>query len=250
MSTDFLDFDIDNMYFDSPLPETAEKLIDDAAEHYGEETAELLLLRAYLLAPEHLSTMVALYRYYYYQHRLGDALTVVENAIRTSARELHLVDDWRIVTPIEVAAGAYKSVGLVRFYESVFSTCTDPCPKLDFALPLKSHRAKGFHAPDNPDQPYAVWMRASISLLNPDQGAVLGCELSLIPLKGKIVEELTLPEQSAVCLAQVRLIANTCPVFLNHGNLPPDNFLCLFWREQEIMRRSKAGAKLAHPVIT
>ncbi len=116
MSTDFLDFDIDNMYFDSPLPEAAEKLIDDAAEHYGEETAELLLLRAYLLAPEHLSTMVALYRYYYYQHRLGDALTVVENAIRTSARELHLVDDWRIVTPLEVAAGAYKSVGLVRFY--------------------------------------------------------------------------------------------------------------------------------------
>jgi len=116
MNTDFLDFDVDNMYFDTPLPERAEQLIDEAAEHYGEDTAELLLLRAYVLAPEHLSTLVALYRYYYYQHRLGDALTVVENAIRVSARELHLVDDWRIVKPLEVAAGAHKSVGLVRFY--------------------------------------------------------------------------------------------------------------------------------------
>jgi len=116
MNTDFLDFDVDDMYFDTPMPEQVEQLIDAAAEHYGEEMAELLLLRAYLLAPEHLSTMVALYRYYYYQHRLGDALTVVKNAIRISARELHLVDDWRLVTPIEVAAGAYKSVGLVRFY--------------------------------------------------------------------------------------------------------------------------------------
>ena len=116
MSADFLDFDVDNMYFDTPLPKQAEQLIDAAADHYGEEKAELLLLRAYLMAPEHLSTMVALYRYYYYQHRLADALTVVENAIRISARELHLVDDWRNVTPLELAAGAYKSVGLVRFY--------------------------------------------------------------------------------------------------------------------------------------
>ncbi len=116
MSTDFLDFEVDDMYFDTPLPEMAEQLIDEAAELYGEEKAELLLLRAHLLAPEHLSTMVALYRYYYYQHRLADALTVVESAIRVSARELHLIDDWRKVTPLEVAAGAHKSVGLVRFY--------------------------------------------------------------------------------------------------------------------------------------
>ncbi len=116
MSTDFLDFDVDNMYFDTPLPRQAEWMINEAAERYGEEEAELLLLRAYLMAPEHFSTMVALYRYYYYQHRLEDALTVVENAIRVAARALHLVDDWRMVTPLEVAAGAYKSVGLVRFY--------------------------------------------------------------------------------------------------------------------------------------
>ena len=116
MSTDFLDFDVDNMYFDTPLPDLAEQLIDEAAQRYGEETAELLLLRAYLMAPEHLTTMVALYRYYYYQHRLADALTVVNNAISISARELHLTDNLRAVTPLEVAAGAHKSVGLVRFY--------------------------------------------------------------------------------------------------------------------------------------
>jgi tetratricopeptide (TPR) repeat protein len=116
MSTDFLDFDIDNMYFDTPLPEKAEALINEAAEEYGSELSELLLLRAYLLAPEHLTVMVALYRYYYYQCRLEDALTVVMNAIRTSGNELHLNHDWRKVTETEVAAGAYRSVGIVRFY--------------------------------------------------------------------------------------------------------------------------------------
>lgn len=116
MNTDFLDFDVDDMYFDAPLPEEAERLIDDASNHYGEECAELYLLRAYMLAPEHLSTMVALYRYYYYQHRLTDALVVVENAIRVSARGLSLNDDWRSVTPTQVAAGAHRSIGLVRFY--------------------------------------------------------------------------------------------------------------------------------------
>jgi tetratricopeptide (TPR) repeat protein len=116
MSTDFLDFDVENMYFDTPLPEKAEQLINEAADLYGTETAELYLLRAYVLAPEHLSTMVALYRYYYYQHRLDDALAVVENAIRISARELHLSPNWEEVLPLAVAAGAHKSVGLVRFY--------------------------------------------------------------------------------------------------------------------------------------
>lgn len=116
MSTDFLDFDVDDMYFDAPLRKDAEALINEAAEAYGTDKAEILLLRAFMLAPEHLSVLVALYRYYYYQHRLGDALVVVENAIRVSARELHLAGDWRAVRPIEVAAGAHRSVGLVRFY--------------------------------------------------------------------------------------------------------------------------------------
>ncbi len=116
MSSDFLDFDIDDMYFEKPLAAEAENLINRASDEYGTEQAEMYLLRAFLIAPEHLSTLVALYRYYYYQHRLDDALHVVQLAIRISARQLHLHEDWRDVNSESVAAGAHRSVGLVRFY--------------------------------------------------------------------------------------------------------------------------------------
>ena len=116
MSTDFLDFEIDSMYFDSPLDQEVDSLINQASESYGTEKAELLLLRAYLMAPEHLSVLVALYRYYYYQHRLTDALIVADKAIKSAAKELHIGDNWKTVRPLEVAAGAFRSVGLVRFY--------------------------------------------------------------------------------------------------------------------------------------
>ena len=113
---DILDLDIDSMYFESPLPDEVEGLINRASEKYGESEAELLLLRAFFKAPDHLTVLVALYRYYYYQIRLDDALKVAEYTIAAAAKSLHLQQDWRIVKPLEVAAGAHKSVGLVRFY--------------------------------------------------------------------------------------------------------------------------------------
>lgn len=116
MSSDFLDFDVDDMYFDKPLHPEAEKMINEAAEQYGTEHSEMLLLRAFFIAPEHLSVLVALYRYYYYQHRLEDALRVVELAIRVSARQLRVHENWQDVNSESVAAGAFRSVGLVRFY--------------------------------------------------------------------------------------------------------------------------------------
>ena len=116
MSTDFLDFEIDNMYFDAPLDQEVASLISQASEFYGTDKAELLLLRAYLMAPEHLSVLVALYRYYYYQHRLTDALIIADKAIKAAAKELHIGDNWKTVRPVEVASGAFRSIGLVRFY--------------------------------------------------------------------------------------------------------------------------------------
>ena len=116
MNSDFLDFEIEDMYFDKPLDEKAEQLINQASEMYGTDKAELLLLRALVLSPEHLSVLVALYRYYYYQHRLDNALRIVQMALRVSARQLFINEDWRIVESHAVAAGAYQSVGLVRFY--------------------------------------------------------------------------------------------------------------------------------------
>ena len=71
---DLLQFDQTTLYYVDPLPAGIEPLLLDAAACYGEAQAEALLLRAYFLAPEQLVVLVALYRYYFYQHRLDDAL--------------------------------------------------------------------------------------------------------------------------------------------------------------------------------
>ena len=73
---DLLDFSDCKLYFEEPMPAEAERLIAQAASEYGEPGAEMALLRAHLLAPENLSVLVGLYRYYFYQHRLDDALVV------------------------------------------------------------------------------------------------------------------------------------------------------------------------------
>ncbi len=116
MSSNFLDLDIDSLYFDAPIPAQVEALIKQASECYGTAEAELLLLRAYLLASENLTVIVALYRYYYYQHRLDDALVIAQRALDVSGRSIYLAPDWRQITAHDVAGGAFKSVGLVRFY--------------------------------------------------------------------------------------------------------------------------------------
>ena len=70
---DLLDFNGEAMYFDEPVTPRVEALLAQAAEHYGagpEDTgAELCLLRAYFLEPEHLTVLVALYRYFYYRRQ-------------------------------------------------------------------------------------------------------------------------------------------------------------------------------------
>ena len=84
-SVDFLDLADGTLYFDeAPVP-GVDALIAEAAALYGEPEAEARLLRAYFLAPEQLSVIVALYRYYFYQHRLDDTLIVAERAIALGA---------------------------------------------------------------------------------------------------------------------------------------------------------------------
>jgi hypothetical protein len=71
---DLLDFTGEDMYFDRPLSAEVEALIADAADRYGTDTAELSLMRAYLIAPEQLTVLVALYRFFYYRQRYPEAL--------------------------------------------------------------------------------------------------------------------------------------------------------------------------------
>jgi hypothetical protein len=113
---DLLDFEGQDLYFDEPLPIRAADLLRQAADAYGEGPAELLLMRAGLQAPEHLSVLVALYRFYYYQHRYEDALLVAERVLELAGRRLKFPPDWRTLDERILGGGVMHSMGLVRFY--------------------------------------------------------------------------------------------------------------------------------------
>ncbi len=112
---DLLDFDGEEMYFDQPLGEEAEGLIATAAEHYGQPAAEHRLMRAYFLEPEHLTVLVALYRYFYYRRQYADALIVADRAIAVTARQLNLTDDWRVLSRQNLGHAVMASMSLTRF---------------------------------------------------------------------------------------------------------------------------------------
>lgn len=112
---DLLDFTGEDMYFDRPLPPEVDALLADAAERYGSEGAEHSLMRAYFLAPEHLSVLVALYRFFYYRQRYAEALTVADRAIALTSRELNLASDWRALTADDLNRAAAESMVVTRF---------------------------------------------------------------------------------------------------------------------------------------
>lgn len=113
---DLLDFSNCKLYFEDPLPVEAERLIAQASSEYGEDTAEMALLRAHLMAPDNLTVLVGLYRYYFYQHRMEDALMVAERAVQLSGRLLGLPTDWRALNEAQLGSAAANSFGMLRFY--------------------------------------------------------------------------------------------------------------------------------------
>ena len=113
---DLLDFEQAEMYFDEPITAEVEHLVAMAAANYGNEDAEVMLLRANFIAPQHLVVLVALYRYYFYQHRLEDALLVAESTMAVVARRLNFPDSWRNLREANVGEGVIRSMGLLRFY--------------------------------------------------------------------------------------------------------------------------------------
>ncbi len=112
---DLLDFADDTLYFEEPLAAEAAALLVQSASEYGEPAAELSLLRAHLLAPDSLTVLVGIYRYYFYQHRLEDALQVAELAMQLSGRRLGL-PAWERIDETRLAAAAASSFGMLRFY--------------------------------------------------------------------------------------------------------------------------------------
>ena len=91
---DLLDFVAQGLYFENQDTPEVENMINIAAENYASGDAELPLLRAYYLAPNSLNVLVALNRFYYYQHRLEDALTATTKALAVIRPLIAFPEDW------------------------------------------------------------------------------------------------------------------------------------------------------------
>jgi len=113
---DMQDFEAGDLYFDEPLTGEVQRCLASAAEQYSDAAAEHSLMRAYFLEPEHPVVLVALYRYFYYQHRLEEALMVAERVIGVFARRLKLPENWRDINEMCIGGGVMISMVLIRFY--------------------------------------------------------------------------------------------------------------------------------------
>jgi hypothetical protein len=113
---DLLDFDQASLYFDEPVSDEIRELIEASSRAYGDPEAESLLHKAYFLAPESLLVLVALYRYYFYQHRLEYALLVGERCLTMVGRQLGFPDEWSRLHPDLLGQAVLRSMGLLRFY--------------------------------------------------------------------------------------------------------------------------------------
>lgn len=113
---DLQNFEGQLLYFDLNHSEEVTALLQRAAHAYGEGAAEPLLKQAYALAPEDLTVLVALYRFYYYQHRYQDALDIAFQAMRAVAPAISFPADWLKLSFNHLANGVLVSFTLVRFY--------------------------------------------------------------------------------------------------------------------------------------
>lgn len=70
--------------------------------------AEKAVLEALALAPTDLEIRLAAYRYYFYSHRIREALPHAEEILRHAARRLNISSDWRAVQAGHVAFGEFE----------------------------------------------------------------------------------------------------------------------------------------------
>jgi len=112
---DLMDFEGENLYYEETLSPEVEALIQVAGGSYAEGAAEQPLLEALRLAPESLNVIVAVYRFYYYQHRLEDALQIAVCSLAITARRLNIPFDWAQLTEEHMQVDS-ANVALLRFH--------------------------------------------------------------------------------------------------------------------------------------
>ncbi|MEZ5840254.1 MAG: hypothetical protein R3D02_07425 [Hyphomicrobiales bacterium] len=113
---DLLDFSGEALYFDEPnLPVVAE-LIATAQAAPAPALARARLEEALRLAPDDLTVIVALYRFFYFQHDFAAALPVAALAMNAAGRRLNIPGDWRALKPADIERSGRASMAMTRFY--------------------------------------------------------------------------------------------------------------------------------------
>ncbi|MEZ5786550.1 MAG: hypothetical protein R3D62_08805 [Xanthobacteraceae bacterium] len=76
-------------------------------------TAERAVLQALALAPDDIEALLGAYRFYFYNHRLAEALPQAAGIVVQMARRLNVATDWRLVRPEDAAfSGAEEAPSL------------------------------------------------------------------------------------------------------------------------------------------
>ncbi|MDD2740087.1 MAG: hypothetical protein PHR94_14260 [Methylomonas lenta] len=113
---DLLDFEAKDLYFQQEDSQEVQDLIKFASELYAQGEAELPLLKAYLRAPESLNVLVALNRFYYYQHRLTETLIISEKALGLIQSGIDLPEDWRLLEMSHISNAPDQTLSRIRLY--------------------------------------------------------------------------------------------------------------------------------------
>lgn len=113
---DLLSFDAQELYFEHADSQEVQDLIRKASASYASGAAELPLLQAYLRAPDSLNVLVALNRFYYYQHRLAEALLIAQKTLGLVQRELNFPLDFEQLIPTHINDAPKILLTQIRFY--------------------------------------------------------------------------------------------------------------------------------------
>ena len=100
---------LDRRHYDGDLPAAAERALRAAGLAWHDEAAaEKHILDALALAPGHLDAHIGAYRFYFYRHRLAEALPHAETCLADALRRSQLPADWRNVRADDPAFSALE----------------------------------------------------------------------------------------------------------------------------------------------
>lgn len=113
---DLLDFDVNELYFEQEDTPEVQDLILQAGNAYEHGEAELPLQQAFEKSPESLNVLVALNRFYYYQHRLPEALSISEKALGIISAKLQFPENWQTLELQNISDAPKEQLTWIRLY--------------------------------------------------------------------------------------------------------------------------------------